>query len=101
MANKQAVVTVFVNGKRTFKNVRAGVEEDQLVVLNQRTDDELGRFTIVETAKALTAGMVEVAYDVLNPAGERVRVAIQEGCGCGGMRQYQNDPEYSGALRQK
>jgi hypothetical protein len=101
MGEKQAVVTVFVNGKKVFKNVRAGVEDDQLVILNRVTDDELGRFTIVEVAKEHTTGMVAAAYDVENPTGERVRIAVQEGCGCGGMRQYQNDEGYSGALRQK
>lgn len=99
---KQAIVTVFVNGKRVFKNVRAGVNDDnELVVLNRVSDDELGRFSIVEIAKAQGPGMVELAYDVENPTGERVRVAVQEGCGCSGMRQYQNDEGYSGALRQK
>lgn len=49
-------------------------------------------YEIVEVAKA---GM---AWDVLD-SGERARLVVQDGCGCGGMRSYNNDPEYSGALR--
>lgn len=96
------VVTVFLNGRKKFKNVKTALDGDELVIINRASDDELGRFTILETAKAPNQGPVfEAAYDIADPVGKRIRAVIQAGCGCSGMRNYTNDPEYSGALRHK
>lgn len=81
--------SVFVNGKRIFKSLYVEIVDSTIRV--KRHDIEIRTFDIVEVVKN---GM---AFDVMQE-GELVRVVVQSGCGCSGMRRYKPDEGYSGAL---
>lgn len=87
---------VFVSGSRKFKNVNVELTGSEIVVLNRANGGEMNRYSVVEVAKA------DEAFDIVDPTSQeesaRLRLVVQQGCGCSGMRPYQNDPEYSGAL---
>jgi len=85
---------VFLSNARHFKGVNVDETDGEIVVLNRVNETPMARFQIVEVVKA------GEAWDVLDPINdERVRLVAQLGCGCSGMRPYQPDASYSGALR--
>lgn len=86
---------VFVGSQRKYKNVNVDVEPEWVILKNRANGAEITRYSVVEVAKA---GM---AWDI--PYGDddsyRVRLVVQQGCGCSGMFPYDTDPEYSGAIQ--
>lgn len=85
---------VFLSGKRRFRGVNVSFENGHVVLHNRVTGNEMIRYSVVEVAKQ---GM---AYDVIDDATDApARLVAQQGCGCGGMKSYTVDPEYSGSLR--
>ena len=81
---------VFVSGRRVYKGVNVEETEDTVTVKHRVTGEVVQEYSIVEVGKA---GM---AWDVEGADGERMRLVAQQGCGCSGMKPYQNDPEYTG-----
>lgn len=88
---------VFISGRRLFKNVNVEVSDDSVVVLNRANGSEMARYSVVEVAKAGEAFDIEDA--VSQEPGQRLRLVVQQGCGCSGMRGYKVDESYSGFLR--
>lgn len=86
---------VFVGGQRKYKNVNVEVIDDSVVVLNRMNGSELTRYSVVEVAKA------DMAWDISDASqegGVRIRLVVQQGCGCTGMHPYETDGGYSGIL---
>lgn len=81
---------VFVSGRRVYKGVNVEETEESIVVKHRVSGETVQEFPIVEVGKA---GM---AWDVEGEDGQPMRLVAQQGCGCGGMKPYKNDPEYTG-----
>lgn len=82
---------VFISGGRRFRGVNVEVTDEEVLVKNRVNGTINARYPIVQTAKA---GM---AWDIIDDATESpARLVAQQGCGCSGMKRYENDPEYSG-----
>lgn len=79
---------VFINGRRQFKGVSVEFDSDNVVV-KTRQSAEIARYSVVDVGK------VGMAWDV-TVDGVVSRLVAQVGCGCSGMKPYQNDPEYAG-----
>lgn len=78
-----------------MKNVNVSWDAEKVSVLNRNNNAELKSYRIVEVA------LDGMAWDVLDDRGDRIRFVAQEGCGCGGMKPYDNSTEYSGTLSRK
>lgn len=85
---------VFVGSQRKFKNVNVDVTDDAVIVLNRQSGEEVTRYSVVEVAKA---GM---AWDIEHQDPARIRLVVQQGCGCSGMFPYETDEGYSGAIQE-
>ena len=87
-------VAVFLQNQRTFKGVNAEVVDGEVILRNRVNNAEINRYSIVEVAKE---GM---AWDINDPTaqepGQRLRLVVQQGCGCSGMLPYWNDESYTG-----
>lgn len=88
---------VFISGRRMFKNVNVEVEADSVVVRNRANGAEMARYSVVEVAKANEA--FDIVDTVSQEPDQRLRLVVQQGCGCSGMRPYKADESYSGFLR--
>jgi hypothetical protein len=84
---------VFLGAGRKYKNVNVEDTGTEIIVRNRLDGAEFERYSIVEVAKA---GM---AYDVTGdgPNG-LLRLVVQQGCGCSGMKYYEHDESYTGTL---
>lgn len=80
---------VFVSGRRVHKGVNV-LFDDSDVIVQSRVDG-----TVLLTFPIVAVGKAGMAWDV-EENGSTVRLVVQQGCGCGGMKPYQNDPEYTG-----
>lgn len=83
---------VFFGRTRRYKGANVTADDNEVVLVNRVTGEEMARYPILEVAKA---GM---AWDVTDHDGERRRLTAQQGCGCSGMRSYTPDEGYSGAI---
>jgi hypothetical protein len=83
---------VFIGPNRRFRNVNVEVTDGFVIIRNRANGSEMDRYSVVEVAKA---GM---AWDVTDHAtGDSLsRMVVQQGCGCSGMKPYQNDEGYAG-----
>jgi hypothetical protein len=90
---------IFVNGTRTMRNIDVEWDETEVRVLNRSTGKVMATHQIVELAAEQPPKTM--AWDVLDPRGDRIRMTVQVGCGCSGMHKYENDPSYSGTLERK
>jgi hypothetical protein len=90
----------FLGGRR-MKGVDAEYDDQYVTLKNHKTGDTIKRYEVVEAASLSQPwmGAWDVVDETSQEAGARVRLVVQEGCGCSGMRQYTNDPTYSGALK--
>lgn len=95
MAEKIVNGAVFLKGSRRYKNVDIEYDEQPsepqspvVRILNRATGTELASYSIVATAKSGMAWDVEFGEDSV------VRLVAQTGCGCGGMKPYQEDDAY-------
>lgn len=86
---------LFIESQRKFKNVNVDVDESNIVVLNRVNGAEMARYSVVEVA---TAGMAWDVTEVSQEGETRVRLVVQQGCGCSGMYPYALDETYSGAI---
>lgn len=91
---------LFLNGNRVLRNVDIDWDDQQVRVLNRSTHKEMMSYDIVETA-ASSEPERTMAWDIKDDRGNLVRLVAQTGCGCSGMRAYENDETYSGALKRK
>lgn len=86
----------FLGGKR-MKGLVVEYDEATVTLKNRVTGDPIKSYSVVEVAKS---GM---AWDVVDDSSQepdaRLRLVVQQGCGCGGMRPYTVDPTYSGAIQ--
>jgi hypothetical protein len=89
----------FLGGRR-MKGVDAEYDATSVTLKNHKTGDTIKRYEVVEAASLSEPwmGAWDVVDETSQEAGARVRLVVQEGCGCSGMRPYTNDPSYSGAL---
>lgn len=82
---------VFINSKRLFKGVNVEFDAETVRVLNRINGSEIARYPVVEVA------LDGQAWDTDTEAG-RVRLVVQQGCGCGGQRPYKSQESYTGPL---
>jgi len=82
--------SVFLDGKRLFQSVPVHIEGT--AVTARRSGGDTRVWEVVEVAKE------NMAWDVKDESGNLHRLVVQTGCGCSGMKQYNPDPGYSGAL---
>jgi len=86
-------VAIFLGAGRKYKNVNVEETESSIIVRNRLDGTEFERYSVVEVAKA---GM---AYDVTGDGpGGLLRLVVQQGCGCSGMKHYVHDDTYTGTL---
>lgn len=85
---------VFVNGRRKFKGVDVEETAEDVIVRDRTGGSEIARWSVVDVGKA---GM---AWDV-EDGGTLVRLVVQTGCGCSGMKPYLNDDGYSGPFTRR
>jgi hypothetical protein len=83
---------IFHNGQKKMTKVNALVDGEDIFINNGTTGVLINQHKIVKTAK------VGMAWDIEAAAGTIIRLTIQEGCGCGGMKFYSSDEEYTGTL---
>jgi len=84
---------VFISGLRRFRGVNVEVIDGEVLVMNRSKPVVMSRYPVVEVAKE---GM---AWDIIDDAtGEPARLVAQQGCGCSGMKRYENDSDYSGTF---
>ena len=82
---------VFISGQRRFRGVNVEQIDGEIQVLNRVTGSIMARYPVVEVAKE---GM---AWDITDDATDALaRLVAQQGCGCSGMKRYENDPTYTG-----
>lgn len=90
---------VFINNQRKFKGVDVEYTDTEIIVKNRVNGSEIRRYSVVEVGK------VGMAWDVVDDSsqepGSLLRLVAQQGCGCSGMKPYQNDPEYSGPFKRR
>jgi hypothetical protein len=83
---------VFLDKQKVFQDATVVVTDDAVMIYSKR-GLPVAAYELIETAKT---GM---AWDVrLNPDGPLQRLVAQTGCGCGGQKSYQVDPDYSGTI---
>src|SRR5688500_8225498 len=85
----------FLAGRR-MKGIDAEYDDESVTLKNSVSGDVIKRYSVVEVAKQGEAW--DVVDETSQEAGARLRLVVQTGCGCGGMRGYKTDPDYSGAL---
>lgn len=85
---------VFINHQRKLKNVNVEEADGEILVKNRTSGDVMFRYSVVAVAKE---GM---AWDVTDEH-KLVRLVAQQGCGCSGMKPYDNDPSYTGGFNAK
>jgi hypothetical protein len=85
---------VFVSGTK-MKGLNVEDTDNEIILYNRVTKKEIKRYSVVEVAKAGEAWDV---VDSSSQEGALLRLVAQQGCGCGGMKPYKTDPEYSGTL---
>jgi hypothetical protein len=82
---------VFISGSRRFRGVNVEVIDGEVLVKNRVNGAIMSRYPVVEVAKE---GM---AWDITDDAtNDLARLVAQQGCGCSGMKRYENDPTYTG-----
>lgn len=81
---------VFVNGRRVYRNTNVE-ETDTEVIVRHRVNG-----SVIQTYPISEVGKQGMAWDSPDEDGNLSRIVVQQGCGCGGMKPYQNDPGYSG-----
>lgn len=85
----------FIGGRR-MKGLTVEYDEATVTLKNRVSGDIVKSYSVVEVAKAGEAW--DVSDETSQEPGGRVRLVVQTGCGCSGMRPYKTDPEYSGAI---
>lgn len=91
---------LFLNGNRVLRNVNIDWDDEKVYIRNRSTNKEMMSYDIVETAASSDSERT-MAWDIRDDRGTLVRLVAQTGCGCSGMRAYENDETYSGALKRK
>lgn len=85
----------FLGGRR-MKGLVVEYDNATVTLKNRVSGDTIKSYSVVEVAKA---GMAwDVVDDTSQEPGARLRLVVQQGCGCGGMKPYTVDSSYSGAL---
>lgn len=80
---------VFFKGSRRFKNIDVLITPTTVSVHNRVNGQMMAEWTITDTAKA------GEAWDATEMAtGQEGRLVAQLGCGCSGMKKYDEDQEY-------
>lgn len=82
---------IFLGRTRIYRGVNVEDAGTEIALFNRIGNEEIARYSVVEVGKA---GM---AWDVLVD-GETKRLVAQQGCGCSGMKKYENDAEYTGTF---
>lgn len=77
-----------------MKGVNVEQVGDEVLITHRINGEVLDRYSVVETAK------VDMAWDITWDNGI-ARLVAQQGCGCGGMKKYDNDPTYTGSIKGK
>ena len=85
---------VFLQNQRRFKGVNVEVTDDEVIVRNRVNGAEVVRYSVVEVAKDGMAWDIEDG--LAQEPGQRLRLVVQQGCGCSGMKPYKNDDSYTG-----
>lgn len=83
-----------------MRNVNIDWDDEKVYIRNRSTNKEMMSYDIVETAASSDSERT-MAWDIRDDRGTLVRLVAQTGCGCSGMRAYENDETYSGALKRK
>lgn len=82
---------IFLGRTRIYRGVNVEFTPDEVVLFNRIGNELIERYSVVEVAKE---GM---AWDV-TIGGETKRLVAQQGCGCSGMKRYENDEAYTGPI---
>lgn len=91
---------VFLNSNRVLRNVDVEWDESEVRILNRSNHKMMTSYRIEEVASSSEPERT-MAWDIKDNKGTLVRLVAESGCGCSGMRPYENNPTYSGALKRK
>ncbi len=89
----------FLGGRR-MKGVDAEYTDSAVTLKNHKTGDVIKTYSVVEVAAIDTwMGAWDVVDEHSQEADARLRLVVQEGCGCGGMKNYTLSPDYAGPIK--
>lgn len=82
---------IFLGRNRIYRGVNVEETPTEIILYNRIGNEEIKRYSVVAVGKS---GM---AWDV-DLDGKVQRLVAQQGCGCSGMKRYDNDPTYTGTF---
>ena len=95
--NQLINAAVFVNKKRTFRNVDVRWTDDTVQVYSRSANKPLiQEYAVHELASTRKDSM---AWDVKDATGATFRLVTQVGCGCSGIKSYVNNDTYTGTIQ--